>query len=158
MEILKNVLAVVAPALAAMLGGPAAGALVGFLGQTFLGNKAASATDIALAIKDPINLVRIKELEQQFALAQLVSADKDKDRQTDINKIEASSEDLFKSGARPAALWIAVLGFGYNYLVVPICLSFGYPAVGIPSEELSWLLGGLLGLGAMRSYDKIKGR
>ena len=156
MPVLSAVLKVVAPALASLAGGPLAGSVMSWIGETLLGNKDASLTDVVMAVKDPDNLVKLQALENEVILARIKSEDADKDRQAAINLEEAKSESFWKAGARPAALWIAVLGFGYNYLIVPVCHSFGFPAVGIPADEIMWLLGGLLGLGGFRTVEKLK--
>lgn len=85
--------------------------------------------------------------------------------QSDINKTEAASPSVFVAGPRPAAMWVCVLALAYQYLLSPlwtgIALIAGHPipAPGLPGldNNLYQLLWALLGLGAMRSYDKIKG-
>lgn len=76
--------------------------------------------------------------------------------QTDINKVEAGSSNFFVAGWRPAVGWVCVLGLFSEYLVRPYAASFG---VVIPSiqDVLTELLFGLLGLGGMRTIEKIKG-
>jgi len=154
-SILANIIKTVAPGLATLLGGPLAGGVVSLIGNLILGNPSASEQDITLALSNPANLVRLKEIEAQLDLAHLASSDKDKDRQVEVNKVEAASEGFFKSGARPAALWLSVIGWGY--ILVPICHTMGIPAVGINTDQITWLLGGLLGLGAFRTFEKVKG-
>jgi hypothetical protein len=158
MNLLSSVLSNVAPALASLAGGPLAGTVVSWLSNLFFGNESSSITDIVTAIKDPDNLFKLKELESQITLARLKSEDADKDRQTAVNLVEAQSESFWKAGARPAALWISVVGFAYNFIAVPIGQSLGVPMVVIASDQLMWLLGGLLGLGSMRTIEKIKGK
>jgi len=88
----------------------------------------------------------------------------------EIAKIEAVSPSLFKSGWRPAVGWVCVLALAYTYLVKPI-LPWMIVVVGlvagstakvpalpeVPMGDLFALLLGLLGLGGMRMYEKIKG-
>ena len=96
-----------------------------------------------------------KELDAEVALAA---------QQNDINKVEAESPSLFKSGWRPAVGWTCVAGLVYQFLVMPI-LPWAVTAMGgqvanlpaIDNGTLMTLLGGLLGLGAMRTAEKIKG-
>lgn len=82
--------------------------------------------------------------------------------QLEINKIEAASPSLFVAGWRPAVGWAGALGYGYEFLWRPIanglCVAAGFPPIfaGIETEALSTLLFGLLGLGTLRSVEKIK--
>lgn len=81
--------------------------------------------------------------------------------QMEINKIEAANPNIFVSGGRPAAIWVCVAGLAYT-VAYPI-LTWAAQSVGlhaIPALDtavLQYLLGSLLGVGAMRSYDKMKG-
>lgn len=83
--------------------------------------------------------------------------------QLEINKIEAASPSLFVSGWRPAVGWCGALGYGYEFLWRPVVngvlVACGLPPVfpGIETDALSTLLFGLLGLGTLRSVEKVKG-
>ncbi len=84
--------------------------------------------------------------------------------QLDINKIEASNEKLFVSGWRPAIGWICGLAFATNYVIVPLtvflCAIFGHPLSDVPTfdmGELTPVLLGMLGLGGLRTFEKVKG-
>lgn len=71
--------------------------------------------------------------------------------QLEINAEEAKSASIFVSGWRPAVGWLGVFGLAYQVLA---------PAFGIPTantEVLISLLFGLLGLGGMRTVEKVKG-
>ncbi len=82
--------------------------------------------------------------------------------QIDINKIEAGNNSAFVSGWRPAVGWVCVSGFGFEFVLRPIANGFlvasGLPPVfpGIETEALSSLLWGLLGLGTLRTVEKVK--
>ena len=81
--------------------------------------------------------------------------------QLEINKIEASNPNIFVSGGRPAAIWVCVAGLAYTVvypLLTWVAQSVGLHAVpSLDTGVLQYLLGALLGVGAMRSYDKTKG-
>lgn len=83
-------------------------------------------------------------------------------KQLDVNLVEASSPDAWASGWRPAAGWAGVAGMAYTALLQPL-LAWGSAVKGWPlppnigSEELWAVLFGLLGLGAYRSVEKVKG-
>jgi len=92
------------------------------------------------------------EADLQLALAQ-----------TKINEVEAASADPFKSGWRPAAGWVCVLGLLYQFLAQPL-LAWGSVMQGYAAPpvldlgDLYGLLFGMLGLGAYRSFEKTKGK
>lgn len=82
--------------------------------------------------------------------------------QARINEAEAST-DGFRGGWRPAVGWVCVAGMAYTYLGQPL-LSWvsgvngwaGPPA--IDTFDLLIMLGGMLGFGGMRSFERIKGK
>lgn len=86
--------------------------------------------------------------------------------QTAINVEEAKSESIFVSGWRPFIGWVCGLAFAYKFIIQPF-LIFGLVAYGstfdykqLPTldwSELSMVLMGLLGLGGLRSIEKVKG-
>ena len=80
-----------------------------------------------------------------------------------VNQAEASSPDLFKSGWRPSVGWICSAGLGIQFIVAPLA-SWGAALAGHPIAfptldigTLLTLLGGLLGLGTLRTTEKVKG-
>ena len=82
--------------------------------------------------------------------------------QIEANKIQASSTNIFVAGARPAAMWGCVLGLIYNFLGYPF-IRWGnavFQWTSVPPEldntTLTWLVAGLFGLTAARSYEKRK--
>jgi hypothetical protein len=83
--------------------------------------------------------------------------------QLEINKTEAASASLFVAGWRPAVGWCGALGYGYEFLFRPLlnglAVAAGLPPVfpGIETEALTSLLFGLLGLGGLRTVEKVKG-
>lgn len=97
---------------------------------------------------------RLIELQMSGELQQVLS-------QLEINKEEAKNESLFVSGGRPACIWIGAAALGYASILEPVLrflaqVAFGYSG-GFPvidSYVTMQVLFGLLGLGAMRSFDK----
>ena len=83
--------------------------------------------------------------------------------QLDVNKVEAAHKSMFVAGWRPAVGWVCCLGLASNYLFIPMAnfvLVISNSGVVVPSLDLSGMmpvLMGMLGLGAMRSYEKTKG-
>lgn len=82
--------------------------------------------------------------------------------QLEINAKEAQNPSIWVSGWRPFFGWIGGAGFGYAVLVQPL-LAWGstvkgWPVPPILNIDLLWsVITGLLGLGGLRSFDKLKG-
>jgi hypothetical protein len=100
--------------------------------------------------------LKLLELQQNGVLAQITA-------QTDVNKVEASNPSMFVAGARPFIMWICGLGLGMQFLVAPL-LTWGSTLIGHPVAlppldmgTLITLLGGMLGLGGLRTAEKIQG-
>lgn len=110
---------------------------------------------------DPIKrseaMLKLKELEQQGDLAAIAG-------QIEINKIEAASEDRWKSGWRPAVGWVCASALAMTYIIGPlfewIAALVGHPTQfpDIDSAALYPLLTGMLGFGGLRTYEKIRGK
>ena len=73
--------------------------------------------------------------------------------QLEVNKVEAAHNSLFVSGWRPAIGWICGLALLYSTILVPI-LGIWITVPPVDSSLLTSVLMGMLGLGAMRSYEK----
>lgn len=108
------------------------------------------------------------------AAAAQAAADYDKSQmegQAAIAKLEAASQDKFVTRWRPMIGWICGMGLFYTFLlkpILPFVFKCGALIVGrdagtvpilpeVPMGDLLVLLGGMLGLGTMRSVEKIKG-
>lgn len=79
--------------------------------------------------------------------------------QIEVNKAEAASASAFVAGWRPGLAWVCVVGIAFAYIVSPI-MSIYMPETHLPHfpiEHMENLVYSLLGLGAMRSYEKVKG-
>ena len=83
--------------------------------------------------------------------------------QLEVNKTEAAHKSLFVAGWRPAIGWICGRGMASNFLLIPIAnfvLALTGSAIVIPlldTGEMMPVLMGMLGLGAMRTYEKKQG-
>ena len=75
--------------------------------------------------------------------------------QLEVNKIEAASKSLFVAGWRPAVGWSCCFALVYSTIFSPI-LSIWFTVPPVDSSLLTTVLMGMLGLGAMRSAEKIK--
>ena len=85
-----------------------------------------------------------------------------------VNTQEAKHRSIFVAGWRPFLGWVLGSGIAFMYLVKPIAATllfgFGYSneatlinTIQLDTGVLMTLLTGMLGLGGMRSFDKIKG-
>ena len=88
--------------------------------------------------------------------AQLAAAVAIVQGQLDINKTEATNPSMLTSGWRPAIGWVCALAMCYQYLVRPFITAF-YPALTFPGldENLWQLMMGMLGLGGLRTFEKV---
>lgn len=78
--------------------------------------------------------------------------------QIDVNIEEAKSPSLFVSGWRPFIGWICGSGLAYQFLVYPILVAYVPKIVQLDMGTLLTLLGGMLGLGVMRTKEKLEGK
>lgn len=107
----------------------------------------------------------LMKLQQDGAFRQLEADLQMSLGQMDINKAEAASTDPFRGGWRPFIGWVCGFGLAYQFLARPL-LTFVLQVAEtkvqvLPSLELDTLmtlLFGLLGLGAMRTVEKINGK
>jgi len=80
--------------------------------------------------------------------------------QLEVNKVEAAHQSLFVAGWRPAVGWVCVLGMFGNFITIPFSnfilalLELDIIIPLVPLETMMPVLMGMLGLGAMRSYEK----
>jgi hypothetical protein len=105
---------------------------------------------------------QLLQLQQTGDLAQLNAQLQATAQQTDTNKVEAASPNMFVAGWRPFIGWVCGSGLAYQYLADPLISWFAaimhYPMP--PSLDLGTLitmLAGLLGLGGMRTVEKLNG-
>ena len=108
-------------------------------------------------IKDPVEMAKIdmqlQSLENAITTGQL-----------SINREEAKSPRIFVAGWRPFIGWVGGIALAYQFIVYPLIL-WGWAAWGpdgvspppsVDAAALYPLLLGMLGIGSMRSFDKLK--
>ena len=76
-------------------------------------------------------------------------------QQIEILKLDAKG-NWFQSSWRPLAGYVCVLGLAINFLIAPICAGFGITIPQADTSVMMPLLLGMLGIGSMRSYDKLQ--
>lgn len=73
------------------------------------------------------------------------------------NNIEAQSASVWKSGWRPFIGWICGVGLIYQFLIMPLLSGFLHESFPpLDTTTLMTLLGGMLGLGTLRTFEKVK--
>ena len=84
--------------------------------------------------------------------------------QIDVNKTEAASNSIFKGGWRPFIGWVCGTAFAYHFVLQPVLIFImtyaGHEVPSLPEFDMASLmtvLGGLLGLGGLRTFEKYKG-
>ena len=110
----------------------------------------------------------IEDKDQKNALAHQIATMSERHAQElakvqlEVNKAEAASASLFVAGWRPAVGWVCVLGMASNFVLIPMVnfiLALAESTVTVPLIDTSTMMPvllGMLGLGAMRSAEKIK--
>ena len=108
--------------------------------------------------------LRAIEMAQRGDLAALDAEMRLALAQAEVNKAEAQT-DMFRGGWRPFAGWTCGAGLAYEFLVRPllpwIVALFGAPLEPLPnidSEALMALLFGMLGLGGLRTIERVRGK
>ena len=117
---------------------------------------------------DPIDqakeIRRLEELKQSGDLKRLELEVNLLLAQINVNAEQAKHKSIFVAGARPAAIWAGVFAMIWSGIVHPI-LTWAWAFAEMTGDApplmdtgaLVTMLGGLLGVSGMRSFDKQKG-
>ena len=97
-----------------------------------------------------------KDLREKLSHEIATMADKQMSAQIEVNKVEAAHKSLFVAGWRPAIGWICGLALLYSTIISPI-LGIWFTVPVVDTSLLTTVLMGMLGLGAMRTFEKTKG-
>lgn len=117
------------------------------------------------------DLITSDEERSKMELDQYNAETQRMEGQVEINKLEAASANRWDSGWRPAIGWVCALILALAYIPKVLAITAlwcfaayqqvhtgtlpPFPELGI--TEVMGLLFSLLGIGAMRSFDKAKG-
>jgi hypothetical protein len=107
--------------------------------------------------------LKLLEMRQTGELAQMANDTTLAQGQNEVNKIEAASTRLFVAGWRPFIGWICGVAFGFKYIAGPLLVTIGsmwgmdVKLPVIDASELLPILLGMLGLGVMRTAEKVRG-
>ena len=110
----------------------------------------------------------IEDKDQKARLAHEIATLADKQAQEqvmgqiEVNKAEAQHPSMFVAGWRPAVGWVCALAMLFNFLLIPF-INLGFDIAGydiqldlIDMQTMMPVLLGMLGLGGMRTAEKIK--
>ena len=107
--------------------------------------------------------IELYKMQQSGELAMLTADVELAKGQIGVNQVEAASNSLFVAGWRPFIGWTCGAAFAYKFVLAPAG-AFAMAASGHPIElpvldftEMSTILLGMLGLGGMRTIEKVKG-
>lgn len=107
--------------------------------------------------------LELLKMQQSGELAQLTADTSLAIEQIKVNAIEAQSPSLLVSGWRPMIGWVCGAACAWNWLGLPIAklvlATLGQPLEisGANLSEMLPVLLGMLGLGALRTAEKVKG-
>ena len=100
--------------------------------------------------------MKLMELQQSGDLAVIAG-------QIEVDKVEAASPNMFVAGWRPFVGWVCASGLAMQFLIGPlftwISALVGHATTfpGLDTGTLTTLLIGMLGLGGMRTVEKLQG-
>ncbi len=105
--------------------------------------------------------IELFKLQQNGELAQLAAETSIATAQIGVNTVEAANTSTFVSGGRPFVIWVGGFGLAYASILEPLlrfiaAVAFHYTGIfpAIDTTITMQVLFGVLGLGALRSYDK----
>jgi len=79
--------------------------------------------------------------------------------QVELNKAEAAHTSTFVAGWRPAIGWVCGAGLALAFVINPVFQWItGTPGPQLPLESMTSLVTAMLGLGGLRTFEKIVGR
>lgn len=116
-----------------------------------LGSKSGGGSDLGSFAKDLREAIKGKEIDPAKAL-ELIKV------QNEVNKIEAQHRSIFVAGWRPFIGWVCGVALLYNFILRDIIawLSPDIMPPALQMDHLITILLGMLGLGGLRTYEKLK--
>lgn len=155
------------PVIGAFLGGPAGG-LVGsgveWLAERFgASDKTLDSIKQTLAGMSPADLLEAKKIDIEFQKFCLDNGIRLELAQIAVNQVEAGSINWMVAGWRPFIGWVCGIALAYAALIEPMArfvalVGFGYSGAfpDIDTTLTMQVLLGMLGLGSLRTVEKIK--
>lgn len=135
--------------------------LVSTVGKFLSGGNISEPIDSIGRIIDEVYTNPEEKLEKQALLERI--RQKPGFVQAEINKVEAQHRSRFVAGWRPFIGWVCGTALAYNFILRDL-IAWGIAITNtvvesppeLAMEHLMTVLLGLLGLGGMRTYEKVK--
>ncbi len=105
-----------------------------------------------------------EKAKAEFSKSLLETVAKEGEDSREINKVEAAHSSIFVAGWRPFIGWVSGVALGFQFIIRPFWVWVGsiyFPTAPIPpslDESLWELMFGMLGIGGLRTIEKIKGK
>jgi len=130
--------------------------MMGFLDK-LIGGAAVSAVQGVANVVD--QFIETDDEKRAWETVKAKMAQEPQLAQIELNKVEASHRTMFVAGARPFILWVCGVGLAFTFIINP-CLQWitGMAGPGLPHDIMMELVLGILGLGGMRSFEKVMGK
>lgn len=140
-----------------------------------VGTAASPEASIVDAAKGILGMFKLDPTKKAELAAQLTAENIDLEKtqlagaiaqlqgQLDTDKAEAASKSVFVAGWRPWIGWVCGAAFAWAYVLEPFSafvLSAFHVQLVLPSlnlSEMTPVLLGMLGLGGLRTYEKVQG-
>lgn len=97
-----------------------------------------------------LELEKLRDIGNERAHEQIIA-------QIELNKVEASHGSIFVAGWRPFVGWVCGVGLAAQVILFPLLDRVFSWKMEFDTELLVLTMSGMLGIGAMRTVEKIKG-
>ncbi len=131
--------------------------------MNLLGRKAIDPVLLVSNLLDTLFTSDEERLDKKAVLARIVS--QPNVVQSEIGKIEATHKSIFVAGWRPFIGWVCGAALAYNFIIRELVIwSLAIsdkdilPPPALQMEVLTTILYALLGLGGLRTFEKLRGR
>ena len=136
--------------------------MAGFLKKLVGGQTIGAAQGVANIIDQFVETKEEKKLAETLRLKLLMEPDK---AQVELNKIEAGHRSIFVAGWRPAIGWVCAFALAWHFIIYDFLVWLGLvlgseisPPALTGTDALISIVMSLLGLGAMRTFEKLTGK
>lgn len=105
----------------------------------------------------------LMQLQQMSEFKEIDARLQEQQMQANINQQEAAHANLWVAGWRPFIGWVCGAGLALQFIIFPMVFWLGqmvgtvFAMPQLPIEMIMTMLGGMLGIGSMHTYEKIKG-
>lgn len=121
--------------------------------------------DIIGAVKDLVSEVVVDKDKRAALNVELKKLEDEGNRrlheevlaQIEVNKVEAGSGSIFVAGWRPFVGWVCGVGLAAQVALFPLLDRIFSWKMAFDTELLVLTLGGMLGIGGMRTFEKVRG-